>query len=45
MTCLDVRGAAALGNDAAWVQVDGALLTKLPMTCECVPAALSLIVP
>jgi len=28
-----------------WVQTDGELLGELPMTFECVPAALSVIVP
>ena len=45
VTCLQVRHATALGNDAVWVQVDGELLGQLPMTFECMPAALSLIVP
>jgi diacylglycerol kinase (ATP) len=45
VTYLQVRRASALGNDAVWVQVDGELLGKLPMPFECVPAALSLIVP
>jgi YegS/Rv2252/BmrU family lipid kinase len=45
VTCLEVQRATALGNDAVWVQVDGELLGQLPMTFECVPAAISLIVP
>ena len=45
VTFLKVQRATALGNEAVWVQVDGELLGQLPMTFECVPAALSLIVP
>ncbi len=45
VTYLQVRRATALGNDAVWVHVDGELLGRLPMTFQCVPAALSLIVP
>jgi YegS/Rv2252/BmrU family lipid kinase len=45
VTYLQVRHAMALGNDAVGVQVDGELLGQLPMTFECMPAALSLVVP
>ena len=45
VTSLQARRATALGDDETWVQVDGELLGRLPMTFECVPAALSLIVP
>jgi diacylglycerol kinase (ATP) len=45
VTYLQVQRASALGNDAVSVQVDGELLGQLPMTFECVPAALSLVVP
>jgi diacylglycerol kinase family enzyme len=31
--------------DTVWVQTDGELLGELPITFECVPAALSVIVP
>jgi diacylglycerol kinase (ATP) len=37
--------AGARGEGTVWVQVDGELLGALPMTFECVPAALSLVVP
>lgn len=45
VTFLQVQRATALGNNAVWVQVDGELLGQLPTTFECVPGALSLIVP
>ncbi len=45
VTYLQARRAAAIGDDETWVQVDGELLGHLPMTFECVPAALSLMVP
>ena len=45
VTFRQVRHATALGNDAVWTQVDGELLGPLPMTFQCVPASLSLIVP
>jgi diacylglycerol kinase family enzyme len=45
VTYLQLRSATALGNDAVSVQVDGELLGQPPMTFECVPAALSLVVP
>jgi diacylglycerol kinase (ATP) len=45
VTYLQARRATASGDDDTWVQVDGELLGHLPMTFECVPAALSLIVP
>jgi diacylglycerol kinase family enzyme len=32
-------------SGTVWVQTDGQLLGELPMTFECVPAALSVIVP
>ena len=44
VTYLPIR-AATVTNDAVWVQVDGELLGRLPLTFECVPAALSLVVP
>ena len=45
VTHLRARRAAVHGDDRTWVQVDGDLLGRLPMTFECVPEALSLIVP
>ena len=45
VTYLQLQRATALGSEAVWVQVDGDLLGPLPMTFQCVPAALSLIVP
>ena len=45
VTYLHVERATALGSDAVLVQVDGELLGRLPMSFECLPAALSLIVP
>jgi diacylglycerol kinase (ATP) len=45
VTYLKARRARVHGDDGTWVQVDGDLLGRLPMTFECVPAALSLIVP
>ena len=42
---MEVRRATVTENNAVWVQVDGELLARLPMTFECVPAALSLVVP
>lgn len=45
VTYLDARRATAWGDDTVWVQVDGEALGPLPMSFECVPAALSLIVP
>jgi diacylglycerol kinase (ATP) len=45
VTYLEARRATAHGDDETWVQVDGDLLGHLPMTFECVPAALSLVVP
>ncbi len=39
------RRAVAHGEGALWVQVDGELLGRLPMRFECVPAAVSLIIP
>ena len=44
VTYLQARRITARGEQT-WVQVDGELLGRLPMTFECVPAALSLIVP
>jgi diacylglycerol kinase (ATP) len=45
VTSLKTRRATVHGDDETWVQVDGDLLGRLPMSFECVPAALSLIVP
>ena len=45
VTYVQARRATASGDDETWVQVDGDLLGHLPMTFQCVPAALSLIVP
>ncbi len=44
VTYLQARRITARGEQT-WVQVDGELVGRLPMTFECVPAALSLIVP
>jgi diacylglycerol kinase family enzyme len=45
VTYLQARCASASANSAVWVQVDGELLGALPMRFECVPAALSVVVP
>jgi diacylglycerol kinase family enzyme len=45
VTSLQARPATASATGAVWVQVDGELLGALPMRFECVPAALSVIVP
>ena len=45
VTYLTARRATAHGDDETWVQVDGELLGHLPMAFDCVPAALSLVVP
>lgn len=45
VTYLRARRALAHGTDEQLVQVDGELLGPLPMAFECVPAALSLVVP
>jgi len=45
VTYLQVRQVEAHDDEETWVQVDGELIGQLPMTFECVPAALSLIVP
>jgi YegS/Rv2252/BmrU family lipid kinase len=45
VTYLQVRRAVVHGGDDQFVQVDGELLGPLPMRFECVPAALSLVVP
>jgi len=45
VTYLQACRATASANGAVWVQADGELLGELPMTFECVPAALSLVVP
>jgi diacylglycerol kinase family enzyme len=39
------RRAVALGPDNRLVHVDGELLGRLPVSFDCVPAALSLVVP
>lgn len=41
---VQARQATASGA-GVWVEADGELLGELPMSFECVPAALSLIVP
>lgn len=45
VTYLQARRAVAHGEASRFVQVDGELLGPLPVTFECVPAALSLVVP
>jgi diacylglycerol kinase family enzyme len=45
VTYLKTRRVVAHGDDTRFVQVDGELLGPLPVTFECVPAALSLVVP
>ncbi|HET8576630.1 MAG TPA: diacylglycerol kinase family protein [Methylomirabilota bacterium] len=45
VTYVRVRRAVAQGGGDQFVQVDGELLGPLPVTFECVPAALSLVVP
>ncbi len=45
VTYLQARRASVSGTAPVWVQVDGELLGELPMTFECVPAALPVIVP
>jgi diacylglycerol kinase (ATP) len=45
VTYLQARRAVVHGDEQTWVQIDGDLFGHLPMTFECVPAALSLIVP
>ena len=45
VTYLQARQAVAQGGEEQLVQVDGELLGPLPMSFECVPAALSLVVP
>jgi len=45
VTYLQAARARVRGDDATWVQVDGEPLGPLPMTFDCVPAALSLMVP
>ena len=42
---LQARRATVSAPGSVWVQTDGELLGELPMTFECVPAALSVIVP
>jgi len=42
---LKVRRAVAQGPDSRLVHVDGELLGRLPVAFDCVPAALSLVVP
>jgi YegS/Rv2252/BmrU family lipid kinase len=45
VTCVTTSRARARGEPGRWVQVDGELLGPLPVDIECVPAALSLVVP
>jgi diacylglycerol kinase (ATP) len=45
VTYLKTRSAVAHGHESRFVQVDGELLGPLPVRFECVPAALSLVVP
>jgi len=45
VTYMQARDITVTENTAVWVQVDGELLARLPMTFKCVPAALSLVVP
>ena len=45
MTYVQAQHVTASGDDGVRVQVDGELIGELPMTFECVPAALSVIVP
>jgi diacylglycerol kinase family enzyme len=45
VTYLQARRATVSAPSSVWVQTDGELLGELPMTFECVPAALSVIVP
>ncbi len=45
VTYVQARHAEAHGDKQLFVQVDGELLGPLPMAFECVPAALSLVVP
>jgi diacylglycerol kinase family enzyme len=39
------RRAVVQGPDSRFVHVDGELLGRLPVSFDCVPAALSLVVP
>ncbi|HKW90941.1 MAG TPA: diacylglycerol kinase family protein [Methylomirabilota bacterium] len=45
VTYLKTRTAVVHGHESRFVQVDGELLGPLPVRFECVPAALSLVVP
>jgi diacylglycerol kinase family enzyme len=45
VTYLRTRRAVVHGDGSRFVQVDGELLGPLPVSFECVPAALSLVVP
>jgi diacylglycerol kinase (ATP) len=45
VTYVQAQHVTASGDDGVRVQVDGELIGELPMTFECVPAALSVIVP
>lgn len=45
VTCLKTRHAVAQGPDSRLVHVDGERLGRLPIAFDCVPAALSLVVP
>jgi diacylglycerol kinase family enzyme len=45
VTYLKTRRAVVHGDDSRLVQVDGELYGPLPVSFECVPAALSLVVP
>jgi YegS/Rv2252/BmrU family lipid kinase len=45
VTCLKTRHAVAQGPDNRLVHVDGERLSRLPVAFDCVPAALSLVVP
>jgi diacylglycerol kinase family enzyme len=44
VTYLQARRATVSAPGTVWVQTDGELLGELPMTFECLPAALSVIV-
>jgi diacylglycerol kinase family enzyme len=45
VTYVKTRRAVAHGPDNRLVQVDGELLGRLPVSFDCIPDALSLVVP